>query len=60
MTRQERLEEIYNLSRKRVELIHEDTQLRERLTQIDQELYNISVKIDDLIAEDMVERRTGE
>lgn len=60
MTRQERLEEIYNLSRKRVELIHEDAQLRERLTQIDQELYDISERIDDLIAEDMVERRTGE
>lgn len=30
MTRQEKLEEIYNLSRKRVELIHEDTQLSDK------------------------------
>lgn len=59
MTRQEKLEEIYNLTRKRVELAHEDTRLRERLTQIDQELYDISERIYDLIAEDMVERRTG-
>ena len=57
MTRQERIEEIYNLSRKRVELIHEDTLIRERLTQIDQELYDISERIDDLIAEEMIERK---
>lgn len=58
MTRQEKLEEIYNLTRKRVELMHEDTQLRERLTQIDQELYDISERIYNLITEDMVEWRS--
>lgn len=58
MTRQERLEEIYNLSSKRVGIRRKIDQIEALHTSLVAELNYISEQIDDLIAEEWVEKKS--
>lgn len=59
MTRQERLEEIYNLSGKRVMIRRKLNQIEALQTSLLAELNYISEQIDDLIAEEWVENKNA-
>lgn len=56
MTRQERLEKIFELSSKSVDLRKQIEQMEILCSDLEIIVNNISEQIDDLIAEDMVER----
>lgn len=58
MTRQERLEEIYNLSSKRVGIRRKIDQIEALHASLVAELNYISEQIDDLIAEEWVEKKS--
>ena len=57
MTRQERRKEIYNLSRKRVSICRKIDQIEALHASLTVELNYISEQIDDLIAEEWLEKK---